>query len=86
MLMAVELLYFAWVREAVGRDNETVDPPADVGTVEELLIWLTSKGGDYRVFEDRARLRCAVDQTFMPLSASVIDAQEVAIFPPVTGG
>ena len=85
--VAVELLYFAWVREAIGRDSETVDPPDAVTSVAELIDWLERRGGGYaEAFADRARLRVAVDQEFAGLDAGLEGVREVAIFPPVTGG
>ena len=85
--MAIELLYFAWVREAIGRDGETVEPPADVRDVAALLDWLATQGEGYaEAFADRARLRCAIDQQFTTLDAAIAGAKEIAIFPPVTGG
>jgi sulfur-carrier protein len=85
--MALELLYFAWVREAIGRGQETVTPPGEVTTVAGLLDWLASASDRHAAaFADRERLRAAVDQAFVPLDASIAGAREVAIFPPVTGG
>jgi len=85
--MSLDLIYFAWVREAIGKDGESVDRPAGVETVDSLIGWLSERGGGYAAaFADRARLRAAVDQAFVPLDASIIGASEVAIFPPVTGG
>ncbi|WP_326523975.1 molybdopterin converting factor subunit 1 [Sphingomonas sp.] len=85
--MAVEMLYFAWVREGVGRGSERVDPPAGVTTVADLLDWLAKESASHAAaFADRARLRAAVDQAFVPLDAPIAGAREVAIFPPVTGG
>jgi molybdopterin synthase sulfur carrier subunit len=85
--MAVAILYFAWVREAIGRDGETVDPPAGMRDVAALLDWLAARGGGYtEAFADRARLRCAIDQTFAAFDAPIATAREIAIFPPVTGG
>lgn len=85
--MAIELLYFAWVRESVGRGSERVDPPGDVTTVAQLIDWLADKGPEYAdAFRDRAKLRAAVDQRFVDAGASIVGAREVAIFPPVTGG
>lgn len=83
----MRLLYFAWVREAVGTGEEQVEPPAGVDTVAALIDWLAA-GSDAHAhaFADRARLRAAVDQTFVPLTAGIAGAREVAIFPPVTGG
>ncbi len=84
--MKLDLLYFSWVREAVGRDGEVVDVPPGVTTVDDLLALLAARGEGYGVFATTERLRCAIDQTFAPLTASIAGAREVAIFPPVTGG
>ena len=81
------MLYFAWVREAIGVGAERVDPPASVSNVSDLITWLAGRGEGYaRAFADPARLRAAVDQRFVPLDATLGAAREVAIFPPVTGG
>jgi molybdopterin synthase sulfur carrier subunit len=77
----LDVLYFAWVREGVGRGQERVDPPAEVKTVADLIDWL---GHD--VLSDKAKLRAAIDQQFVPLDTPLGTAREVAIFPPVTGG
>lgn len=85
--MAIELLYFAWVREAIGRGREQVQPPPHVTTIAGLIDWLaTTSEGHARAFADRDRLRAARDQVFVPLDASLGGVREVAIFPPVTGG
>ncbi len=83
----MQLLYFAWVREKVGVAGEQVSPPASVCTVAELIDWLAGRSAAHAdAFADRARLRAAVDQAFVPLDAPIMDATEIAIFPPVTGG
>lgn len=85
--MALELLYFAWVREAIGIGSERVDPPAEVATIADLIDWLGARGGGYATaLADRQRLRAAVDQAFVPLDTPIGNAREVALFPPVTGG
>ena len=85
--MAIEMLYFAWVREQVGTGAETVDPPPAAATVDALLDWLaTLSPGHAAAFADRARLRAAVDQEFVAMDARLGHPREVAIFPPVTGG
>lgn len=81
------MLYFAWVRERLGRSNEVVDPPVHVATVADLIAWLADGSAVHRAaFADRARLRAALDQRFVSLDAALGAAREVAIFPPVTGG
>ena len=83
----MELLYFAWVREAVGAGHETVDPPEGVRSVADLIEWLAGRSpGHAEALREPARLRAAIDQRFVPLDAPLGDAKEVALFPPVTGG
>lgn len=83
----MRVLYFAWVRERIGTGQEEVDPPATVATVGALIDWLADRSeGHARAFADRARLRAALDGSFVPLDASLEGAGEIAIFPPVTGG
>lgn len=85
--MALSLLYFAWVREAVGTGAEQVSPPEAVRTVGDLIAWLAGRSeGHAAAFAEPAKLRAAIDQAFVPLDAPLGDAREVAIFPPVTGG
>jgi len=85
--MALTILYFAWVRERIGRGEERVDPPAEVATVRDLVAWLARRGGGYaEALGDAGKLRAAIDQQFVPLDTALGGAREVAIFPPVTGG
>ena len=86
-MATIDLLYFAWVREAIGLGHEVVDPPADVTSVAGLIDWLAARGGGYAAaLGDKARLRAAVDQAFVPLDTPIEGAREIALFPPVTGG
>lgn len=85
--MAIDMLYFAWVREAIGRAEESVEPPDDIDTVAALIDWLAERGGGYATaFADRDRLRMAVNQEFSKPDAALPANCEVAVFPPVTGG
>lgn len=86
-MAAIDLLYFAWVREGIGLGHETVELPGQVANVSDLIDWLAARGGGYAVaLADKHRLRAAVDQVFVPLDAPISGAREVALFPPVTGG
>ena len=83
----MKLVYFAWVRERVGTGEETVEPPASVVTVADLVDWLAETSPAHAgAFENRARLRAAIDQDFVGLGTPIGRATEIAIFPPVTGG
>lgn len=85
--MTVKLLYFAWVREKVGRPEEAVDLPGHVATVSDLVAWLKARGPEYAAaFERDGVVRAAVDRVHVKPSASIAGAREIAFFPPVTGG
>lgn len=84
---SVKLRYFAWVREKVGRSEETVVVPDDVATVRDLVHWLTARGSEFQdAFRRPEVVRAAVDQAHVKLDQSLKGASEVAFFPPVTGG
>lgn len=80
----MRVLYFASVREAIGRDGEDVEPFA--GTLGALADTLAGRGGGYAILLDRARLRVAREQVMARFGDDVDGAAEIAFFPPVTGG
>jgi len=83
----VKLLYFAWVRERVGKGEEVVDPPAGVATVADLMTWLAGRGEEYAfAFENPKVIRAAINRTHVKAGAPIAGAKEVAFFPPMTGG
>ena len=83
----LRLLYFASVREAVGVGEELVDTPPEAATVSALIDWLqTVSPAHHAAFADRSRLRAAVDGRLVPLDAELGEPEELALFPPVTGG
>jgi molybdopterin synthase sulfur carrier subunit len=85
--MTVKLLYFAWVREKVGKAEEIVDLPASVATVADLVAWLGRRGPEFaEAFARPGVVRAAVDKRHVQLGAAVAGAREIALFPPVTGG
>lgn len=83
----MRILYFAWLRAKVGVGAEEVDVPAEVGTVAELLAWLGARGGGHaEALADLSIVKVAVNQEFAGLDDPVSNSDEVALFPPVTGG
>lgn len=85
--MAVTLVYFAWVRERVGKPQEVVEPPQDVCDVAGLIAWLTTRGEEYAyAFENGALIRVAIDKAHARHDAPIAGAREIAFFPPMTGG
>ena len=85
--MSIKVLYFAWVRERVGKPEEEIDPPAAVETVGQLVGWLAGKGEHYaHAFENPKVIRAAIDRRHVHADASINGAHEIAFFPPMTGG
>lgn len=85
--MPLTVLYFAWVKEKVGRGAETLTPPQNIATVAALMDWLsTLSPGHAAAFADRRMIKAALDQQHVDHAAALGEAREVAFFPPVTGG
>ncbi|WP_376093537.1 molybdopterin converting factor subunit 1 [Roseomonas sp. CCTCC AB2023176] len=83
----MRVLYFAWLRQRVGRAEEEVSLPEGVADIGGLMRWLSaSSPGHAAAFADPAQVRMAVNQDFCGAEHPVGDGDEVAFFPPVTGG
>ena len=83
----MKILWFAWLRTRVGAAEEILSPPPDVRDVGSLLAWLkTLSAGHAEALKNLDVVRVAVNQTYVQSDHPVTDSDEVAIFPPVTGG
>jgi molybdopterin synthase sulfur carrier subunit len=83
----VKLVYFAWVRERVGKAEERIDPPAGVATVGDLMAWLAGRDEQYAyAFGNAKVIRAAIDHQHVRPEAAITGASEIAFFPPMTGG
>jgi len=83
----VNILYFAWVRQKVGTSEETIALTPELRTVRDLAVFLEARGGGFaEAFADMSRLRAAVNQVHAGLDTALSADDEVAFFPPVTGG
>jgi molybdopterin synthase sulfur carrier subunit len=83
----MKLLYFAWLRTKIGTAEETIDPPAQVSTVAALLDWLRTRGPNFaEALKNIEIVRVAVNQRYVGRDHVLRAGDEVAIFPPVTGG
>ena len=86
-MASVKLLYFAWVREKIGRGEEVLELPAHVVTVTDLVSFLKERGAEYgAAFTNDAAVRVAINQQHVDSAAAIGGAREIAFFPPVTGG
>jgi molybdopterin synthase sulfur carrier subunit len=83
----MRLLYFGWVRTRIGMGGEEVTPPREVTDVEGLIGWLQTRGDAYaEALEDLSIVRVAVNQEIAEFDSPVAIGDEVALFPPMTGG
>lgn len=86
-MSTLKLIYFAWVRERVGKAEEDVALPANVATVGELMTWLARRGDEYaHAFENPKVIRAAIDRNHVRADTAIKGAREIAFFPPMTGG
>ena len=83
----MKILYFAWVRQNIGKSEEEVDLSPQISTIADLIDHLRNRGGGYaEAFADPARIRAALNQEHVRFDATIGNDDEVAFFPPVTGG
>ncbi|WGJ14702.1 molybdopterin converting factor subunit 1 [Methylocapsa sp. D3K7] len=80
-------LYFAFLRERIGKAEEEIAPPENIKTVADLMGWLSGQGENYAAaFASRKTTRAALDRTHVKHDAVIGNAREIAFFPPMTGG
>ncbi len=83
----MKAVYFAWVRERVGKTEEELNPPPTVATIEDLIAWLSRRGEGYaHAFEKPSTVRAALDRVHARHDAAIAGVKEIAFFPPMTGG
>lgn len=83
----MKVRYFAWVRERIGKPEEDIELPASVTTIADLMSFLARQGEEYAyAFENPKVIRAAIDRTHVRADAAIAGAQEIAFFPPMTGG
>jgi sulfur-carrier protein len=83
----LKIVYFAWVRERIGKAEEDLAPPQSVATVGALMQWLAGRGEEYaHAFENPKVIRVAIDRAHVRPDTAIAGAREIAFFPPMTGG
>jgi molybdopterin synthase sulfur carrier subunit len=83
----MKILYFAWMRERIGKPEEEIEPPIGISTVRDLMQWLAGRGEEYAyAFENPKIIRAAIDRIHVRPETAIGGAKEIAFFPPMTGG
>ena len=83
----MKIIYFAWIRERIGKPEEEVTLPEGVETVSALVRYLSGLGEEYAyAFENPGIIRVALDRRHVRGDAALAGVREVAFFPPMTGG
>jgi len=83
----MKVLYFAWLKTRTGCAEEDLTPPAEVTTVGAFLTWLATQSPRHaEALKDPRLVRVAVNQTFAQADTPITSGDELALFPPVTGG
>ena len=84
--MTIKVLYFAALREALGTAGETLALPEGCNTLQQVRALIAARGGQWERLAQMQNLRAAINQRMAEPSSAVADGDEVAFFPPVTGG
>ena len=82
----VQLRYFASLRETLGTGDEQLELPGDINDLTGLTRWLQNRDDTWKQALSDTRLHVAINQQIVNTNAAVTDGDEVAWFPPVTGG
>lgn len=83
----MKILYFAWLRERLNRDQEDVSPPDSVKTINDVIDWMMARDEDFAFqFKNRAMFRAALDDELVDMDTPIAGASRIAFLPPMTGG
>jgi molybdopterin synthase sulfur carrier subunit len=83
----MKVRYFAWLRERLGRDGDEVTPPGTVATIADLIDWLAERDEGFALATaNRKLIRAAIDDELVEHDTPLAGTNNVALFPPMTGG
>ena len=79
--------YFSWIKEHIGKSEEQIDLPSNITNVNQLINYLNEIDEKYNIiFEKKELIKIAVNKTYSSFDAKISNSDEIAFFPPVTGG
>jgi len=83
----MQIKYFSWIKEHIGKSEEEINLPHNVSTIEELMFYLENLNDKYkRAFEKKDLIKIAINKSYSSIDDKINDTDEIAFFPPVTGG
>jgi len=83
----MQLKYFSWIKEHIGKSEEEINLPHNVSTIEELMFYLENLNDKYkRAFEKKDLIKIAINKSYSSIDDKINNTDEIAFFPPVTGG
>ena len=79
--------YFSWIKEHIGKSEEQITIPSDIINVDQLINYLNERDTKYNLlFEKKELIKIAVNKTYCSVETKISNNDEIAFFPPVTGG
>ena len=79
--------YFSWIKEHIGKSEEQIDLPNNITNVNQLINYLNETDKKYNIiFEKKELIKIAVNKTYSSFDTNISNSDEIAFFPPVTGG
>ena len=79
--------YFSWIKEHIGKAEEQIVLPTNITNVSQLINYLNELDEKYKlIFEKKELIKIAVNKTYSSFNTNISDSDEIAFFPPVTGG
>jgi len=83
----MQIKYFSWIKEHIGKSEEEINLPHNVSTIEELMFYLEKLNDKYkRAFEKKDLIKIAINKSYSSIDDKINNTDEIAFFPPVTGG
>ena len=83
----MQIKYFSWIKEHIGKSEEEINLPHNVSTIEELMFYLENLNDKYKqAFEKKDLIKIAINKSYSSIDDKINNTDEIAFFPPVTGG
>ena len=83
----MRILYFSWVKDKIGKDQEEIELQPDLKSISDLIYYLSNQSNDYKAaFSDLESVKCSINMEVANLNDKISNEDEIAFFPPMTGG